>query len=59
MTWFGWLLIAWWFLTALLSVATIGKPRPPPKGEIVAVSLCIQVILVVGVLAVGTGNLGS
>lgn len=46
MTWFGWLLITWWGLTALMTVSQIGKPRKPLEPR---TGICADLALVLEV----------
>lgn len=50
MNWFDWVLIGWWSLGTVLSIAMIGKPRTPitPTGALIG--LVITVALVLGLL---------
>ena len=56
MNWFGWLLVAWWAVSALLTVGYIGKPRKPLVPSTAVVVILIYAALIVGLLAVGTGR---
>lgn len=57
MTWFGWLLIVMWTLSALASVAAVGKPRKPVTASLANYSVLTAAVLILGALAIGTGHL--
>lgn len=56
MNWFGWLLVAWWAVNALLTVARIGKDSKPTEPVAAAVVVLIDAALIVALFTVGTGR---
>ena len=54
MNWFGWLLVAWWATSALLTVTYVGKQRKPLEPGVAAIAVLIYAALTVGLLTVGT-----
>lgn len=48
MTWFDYLLIAWWALGAFMTIATVGKPRKPIDPLAAAIYAGITTLLIVG-----------
>ena len=56
MNWFGWLLVAWWAVSALLVIGNIGKPSKPTRPSVAVGVVIIDAALIVGLLTVGTGR---
>lgn len=55
MTWFGWVLIAFWVFGGLNTILIIGKPRVSITPQVAAVAVIIYTLFILGVLTVGTG----
>lgn len=55
MTWFGWLIMSYFMLGSLLSVALIGQPREPLSPGTATFILVMNGLLILGILSVGTG----
>lgn len=56
MTWFGWVLLAWWLVGVVLIVADVGKPRKPIRPATGAAAVVMFTLLAVGLVTVGTGT---
>ena len=56
MNWFGWLLVAWWAISALVTVVYIGKPRKPLEPSVAAIVVAVYAAEIVALLTVGTGR---
>lgn len=56
MTWFGWLLIAYWALTGLLVITKVGKPARPTSPGVAALVVLLCAAFIVGVLTVGVNR---
>lgn len=54
LNWFGWILVAIYVLSTLVSVGTVGQARKPlePKGAVLVV--IINGLMIAGLLFVGT-----
>lgn len=50
MNWFDYLLVAWFALSAFLTIALIGKPRTPTEPLAGAIAVAIQTALIVGLV---------
>lgn len=55
-TWFGWLLIAWWLFGVVSLISRIGKPRKPVTFDVAIAGVLIFTALLFGVVFVGTGS---
>ncbi|WP_161500839.1 hypothetical protein [Embleya scabrispora] len=57
MTWFLYGLAAWWTLSVLLVIASVGKPRQPLTAPMAAVLTILNFGLIAGLLMVAS-NIG-
>jgi hypothetical protein len=53
MTWFGWLVVAYWSANALGSVALIGRKREPITPGVAIGLIVVYALLIWGLIAVG------
>lgn len=56
MTWFGWVVVAWWAISVLMVVANVGKPRKPIEPATAVVAVIVAALLCIGLFTVGTGT---
>lgn len=56
MTWFGWVVLAWWLWALVRLVRDVGKPRKPITPAIGAAAVVIFTLLAVGIVTIGTGT---
>lgn len=56
MTWFGWLLIAYWATTGLLVITKVGKPAKPTTPALAATVTLLCAAFIVGILTVGVNR---
>lgn len=53
MNWFLWFVVAWWILNAVLTVASVGKPRKPISAGTAAYVVVIMALFVGGMFLFG------
>jgi hypothetical protein len=55
MTWFGWVLILWYVSAIIAAIAEVGKPRKPTTPASAAVLTFLGLLIIAGILFIGTG----
>lgn len=53
LTWFSFVLVAWFVYSAVLVWRAVGKPRQPITQGVAVVTIVVTVLLVLGVAVVG------
>lgn len=53
LTWFTFVLVAWFTYAAVLVVKAVGKPREPITRSVAIGTIVVTVVMVVGVAVVG------
>jgi hypothetical protein len=57
MNWFGFVLVVIFMLNALVTIGTIGNHRDPITPSTAVVIVAVNSLLILGIVAVGTGCL--
>lgn len=55
MSWQLWIVVGWLTLSAIVTIATVGKPKQPTTGGVAAFSTVIMAVLIWLIIWAGTG----
>lgn len=53
MAWYGWIVVGFLALGAVLTVWGVGKPRDPLRGDVAACTVVLSSLLILAVLKLG------
>lgn len=56
MNWFLWFVVAWWIMNAVLTVASVGKPRKPITAGAAAVVVLLEAAFIAGMFLFGASR---
>jgi hypothetical protein len=57
LTWFGWVLMAYFIYATLLVINRVGKARKPLEPNAAVIATVISGFIIAGILFIGTGAL--
>jgi hypothetical protein len=57
LTWFGYVVLVLWIANAIAAVLMVGKIRKPTDPGTLLAQLILDALLILGLLAIGTGKL--